>query len=89
MDESNYKVKKIIYELLCIVLCIFSILVLILALVLNIKVLLFISLGFIAISVVYLAFLNKIINSLKNRFKELVMHSQFITSYIILDKRQL
>ena len=88
MDESNYKVKKFIYQLLCIVLCIFSILILILALTTNNKVLLFVSLGFIAISVVYLAFLNKIINSLKNRFKELIISDAFTVHNFLYYSRQ-
>lgn len=78
MDDSKYRLRKLAYAGVVILLYIFSALLLILFFSLRINAILIVSIVFFAISIIFSLFYNKFINGLKNRYKEYVISDAFI-----------
>jgi len=88
MDDSKYKFRKLAYIGIAFLLYILSILLLILFFLSKIFPLLIVSIGCLVISIIYSLFLNKIINSLKNRYKEFVINDAFLVHDFLYVSRQ-
>lgn len=88
MDDSKYKFRKLAYIGIAFLLYIISILLLILFFLSKIFPLLIVSIVCLVISIIYSLFLNKIINSLKNRYKEFVINDAFLVHDFLYVSRQ-
>ena len=88
MDDSKYKFRKLAYIGIAFLLYILSILLLILFFLSKIFPLLIVSIVCLVISIIYSLFLNKIINSLKNRYKEFVINDAFLVHDFLYVSRQ-
>lgn len=88
MDESRYKLRKLAYIGIAFLLFFLSALLLILTIAFKYGVLIGITIAVFVIAIVYVALLNKIINSLKNRYKEFIISDAFLVHNFLYFSRQ-
>ena len=91
MNDSKYKMRKLAYEGICLLLFLLGILLLIYGLITrNVGGFPFIiaSIIIFVLAIVYVSVLNIIINGLKNKFKEFVINDAFLTYHFYYKSRQ-